>query len=72
MNNNLPAFPLSRPIDETLPNIGLTKREYLAAMAMQGILAGRNEAVEQRGYPSQEVALWAIQQADELLKQLES
>ena len=68
-NKDKPAFPISRTmsIDE-----GLSKREYFAAIAMQGILAGRNESIEQRGYPPSEVALWATQQADELLKHLES
>lgn len=43
-NSNLSAFPISKEdaneYSEELPiNTGLTKREYFAAMAMQGILA---------------------------------
>ena len=46
---------------------GLTKREYFAAMAMQGILANTN-FISITDYAAKE----AILQADELLKQLES
>lgn len=45
---------------------GLTKREYFAAMAMQGILSSSAD----RGIAY--VAQSSIQFADELLKQLES
>ena len=46
---------------------GLTKREYFAAKAMQGILAANHFK------PSdvEEVAVRSVQLADELLKQLE-
>lgn len=44
---------------------GLTKREYFAAMAMQGMLANSF-------WGEQDVAEQAIRYADELLKQLES
>lgn len=45
------------------PNGGLTKREYFAAMAMQGLLAESkiNEAT---------VAILAVDYADELIKRL--
>lgn len=47
---------------------GLTKREYFAAMAMQGILS----ACPEHGPMSEmRVASYAIEYADELLKQLE-
>lgn len=50
---------------------GLTKREYFAGLAMQGLLANP----EPRTHPefsAKEVAEGAIAFADELLKQLES
>lgn len=68
-NEDRPAFPTNGRMHSEM--VGLTKREYFAAMAMQGILSGRNEQVEQRGYPYHEVAVWAAEQADELIKQLE-
>ena len=43
MNSQLPAFPLSREISETLPNTGLTKREYFAGLAMQAIISRNTE-----------------------------
>lgn len=68
-NSAQPAYP-TRP--GQTPNVnGLTKREAFAMAAMQGILSGRNEVIEERGYPPTEVAQWAVQQADELLKALE-
>lgn len=49
---------------------GLTKREYFAAMAMQGFLAAEKDSSIFNGYE-----LWfverSIRMADELLKQLE-
>ncbi len=46
---------------------GLTKREYFAGLAMQGILAAQTIT----GFmESKEVAKRAVRQADELLKQL--
>lgn len=50
---------------------GLTKREYLAGLAMQGMLAN-NAMID--GHSQHEmtwIAEHAIKQADELLKQLE-
>jgi hypothetical protein len=42
MSANDPAFPLHPDIQEPWMN-GLTKREYFAAMAMQGLLASFNQ-----------------------------
>ena len=51
---------------------GLTKREYFAAMALQGILANE-ELRYQLCRPNKiGVAGYAIEQADELLKQLDT
>lgn len=47
------------------PLIGLTKREYFAAMAMQGILAGRNTYLL-----PEYVAAESIAQADALIEKL--
>ena len=77
-NGDLPAMPLTGDayIDinsnayqkgqVTIDGFGLTKREQLAAMAMQGLLvnAGRN------GLEFHNAAEEAVRQADSLLKQL--
>jgi hypothetical protein len=47
------------------PCFGLTKREYFAAMAMQGILAS-----DGRWSIDKEVALFAVHQADHLIEEL--
>ena len=44
---------------------GLTKREYFAGLAMQGMLAGGN-------YSETETPYCAVKLADELLKQLQN
>jgi hypothetical protein len=69
---NEPAFPRAGSEHTNLadnvrhePSEGLTKREYFAAMAMQGILASSAD----RGYVW--VADYSIRFADELLRQLE-
>lgn len=46
-------------------NGGITKREYFAAMAMQGILAGRMDAI-----PSEIVLISAVEHADVLIEAL--
>ena len=48
---------------------GLTKREYFASLAMQGILSGLPRPLEAH---RKTVSEKAIQLADELLKQLEN
>ena len=47
---------------------GLTKREHFAAMAMQGILSADDSVLTH--YSTDDVAEWAIGQADALLKVL--
>lgn len=76
-NGHRPAFPLARAIDETMPNVGITKREYFAAMALQGILANSSIQTMSNQYPPSELnnaerVRLAIDHADELLKQLEA
>jgi hypothetical protein len=48
------------------PWIGLTKREYFAAMAMQGYCVN-NDTI---GVEYALIALWSVQQADALIKAL--
>lgn len=50
---------------------GLTKREYFAGVALQGILSNR-WSMEFGNYNEEAKAEMAIKQADELLKQLEN
>ena len=58
---DLPAFPIPGPLFAT----GLTKRELFAAMAMQGILAGR-----ERWISFEKLAHMAVTCADALLAEL--
>ena len=46
---------------------GLTKREYFAGLAMQGLYAGDRD----NGFDAEGVAAYAVQTADALLKALE-
>lgn len=70
LNGELPAYPLSKDHVDGRDYRGLTKREYFAAMAMQGYCGG--EYIGQSGVPHDAIAKWSIEMADELLKQLES
>lgn len=51
-------------------SLGLTKREYFAGVALQGILSNR-WSMEFGNYNEEKKAEMAIKYADELLKQLE-
>lgn len=51
-----PAFPMNEAR-------GLTKREYYAAAAMQGILSDQHNAET----PASDIARWSIQCADALI-----
>lgn len=55
---------------DNAPSARLTKREYIAVMAMQGILS--NSVIAKQGAGEEAIAKWAINQADELLRQLEN
>jgi len=69
-NSKQPAFPHQRDTEgfkET--DGGLTKREYFAAMAMQGICANPTAQIKPHG---RDIAVIAIECADELLKRLEN
>ncbi len=64
MNGNDNAFPSSP--DKYEPEFGLTKRELIAAMAMQGMLANSELGVANVGL----IAGWAVQHADALIERL--
>jgi hypothetical protein len=62
-NPTRPAFPTNARMYDAAQ--GLTKREYFAAMAMQGLLANPEFKFEEKY-----TADYAIKEADELLKLL--
>lgn len=70
---NEPAFPflfLAGKSNEFFgAHVGLTKREYFAAMAMQGQLATINEA-NCMGFSPDSVATSSVQYADALIAEL--
>jgi hypothetical protein len=81
-NKDLPAHPLSTceagNLDEevTTTYLGLTKREYFAAMALQGLLANSSalDAIRYatlKGFEGLKVADIAVLHANDLLKALE-
>lgn len=63
-----PAFPMVGPsLDDTRYCYGLTKREYFAALAMQGIIASPDSDCT-----PEEAAKTAVMDADALLAELEN
>jgi hypothetical protein len=50
--------------------IGLTKREYFAALAMQGVLS-HNSKYSPTPNQAADIAMYAVQIADGLLKELD-
>lgn len=73
---NESAFPLFDPgIPGTfapLTNAGLTKREYFAAMAMQGLVAALSGIRTGGSYDTGELGIIAVEHADALLAALDS
>jgi hypothetical protein len=65
MKGNDNAFPSSP--DKYEPEFGLTKRELIAAMAMQGLLANSNLV---NGSTTSLIADWALDHADALIERL--
>lgn len=65
MNNSVTESPMKNSERPAYGPVGITKREYLTAMAMQGILASSADRGESA------VAQMSIKFADELLKHLE-
>lgn len=70
-----PAFPVPETaVGGQRMRGGLSKREYFAAMAMQGMLANPeiNKRARKNGvYSPREYARWAVDSADALLAELE-
>ena len=66
-NADYAAYP-SNYDDNVAPEYGLTKREYLAAMAMQGLLT----CFMDNDCSIKEICEDAVSAADDLIKQLES
>lgn len=55
------------PTDYNAPGVpGLTKREYFACAAMQGLLAADSEYDQ----GAAEIATWAVKQSDALIAEL--
>ena len=74
MNANQPAFPIKGYCCEVRISEGLTKREYFAAMAMQGLLAADGQLSSHEDtelWTAAEIADYAVEQADALLAELE-
>ena len=77
-NADQPIYPISENEKDRLdkyPDVsfkGLTKREYCAAMAMQGLIISQGEknVVNDWGVHGQRISKNAAHIADELLKQL--
>lgn len=71
---NEPAYPSSKTWNGDNGNwgipYGLSKREYFAGLAMQGLLAYPRGQEGETPW-SQTVAMWAIEAADALLAELE-
>ena len=64
-NKNQPVYPIN---DNTLlDSKGLTKREHFASMAMQGLLSKFGDLT----HNPKDIANYAVDYADELLKELE-
>jgi hypothetical protein len=76
-NPNDPINPLETDMSKDAIHIGLTKREYFAAMAMQGILSGfhtlqpENESQAfKMASVLQGIANMAVRRADDLIQAL--
>ena len=72
-NGNTPAFGYGFANEKDHQEVpGLTKREYFAAMAMQGLLASMAEKAARGNWGTEvnELANASVKIADELLKQL--
>jgi hypothetical protein len=65
-NGKQMAFPTQLVNGEL--HTGLTKREYFAAMAMQGVV----NRLAQSDIERKRLAEWSVKMADEILKELET
>ena len=72
-NEDKPINPIPEHFDKYQnENIGLTKREYFAGLAMQGLIAGRWACPDNVPNDVMTIVEQAVFHADELLKQLEN
>ena len=74
-NEDKPINPIPEHFDKYQnENIGLTKREYFAGLAMQGLISSFTEKASYGGWGTEieETIKCAIDYAEELLKQLEN
>jgi hypothetical protein len=65
-NSDQPIYPINE--DDKVGCLGLTKREYFAAMAMQGLLAADTDFMMKMEYTVE----CAVSHADALLKEIET
>jgi hypothetical protein len=70
MNGNDPVYPSYFFPEQYNPEFGLTKRELISAMAMQGILAGPGEIDIVDFADANRIAEMAVKQADALIDRL--
>ena len=66
-NGNVPAHPIQYQDGWNENETGLSKREYFAGLAMQGILA--NQTLTSK--LCSQVAKWSVEMSDALLAELE-
>lgn len=75
-NAEKPIYPVltQSPFLQNDTSLGLTKREYFAGLAMQGILANQSIVVglKFKSGDAYKITKASIELADELLKQLEN
>ena len=70
-NANQPAMPITYKTEYQCQDIGVTKREHFAAMAMQGILSNGMMIDSSDKDTQQFMAQASVRMADSLLKELE-
>jgi len=63
---NETRYKVDELVSESYPNHGLTKREYFAAMAMQGMLASANNTL----FDYETIATHSVKHADALINAL--
>jgi D-alanyl-D-alanine carboxypeptidase len=68
LNQTVSAFPITNPSSSIVEGIGLSKRELIAAMAMQGMLSNHNIFNTDTSYDT--LVDESVLMADILLKQL--
>jgi len=66
-NSNKPIHPIRAKLTGQTDETGLTKREYFAGVALQGLLASGRRATDEPW----KIAEAAVKQADYILKELD-